>query len=327
MKLDLNLVSAAIRDMPSTATQARGSGFDGVFVTETTQDPFLALAAAAGSGADIDLGTSIALAFPRSPMITAVAAWELQRASRGKFVLGLGSQVRKHIEQRFSVPFASPVARLREYVLALRHIWESFDGQHLCDFHGEFYHFDFLPDAVKPPPLGHDHPSVYLAAFGPTMYRTAGAVASGAFVHPVHTVEYLRKVAEPAIAQGLVEAGRDRSTFALCVTVLPVVGTGEQGEAARERARRQLAFYCSTPNYRPVLELHDWQDIGAELHALVKRGATHQAAKAVPDAMLDQFCVTADSWPDAVRTARARYAGIADRLSFYYAPPPGVRIR
>ncbi|MEV4581561.1 TIGR03617 family F420-dependent LLM class oxidoreductase [Nonomuraea jabiensis] len=327
MKFDLNLVSAAIQDMPASVRDADQSGFDGVFVAETTQDPFLALAAAAAVGRDIDLGTSVALAFPRSPMITAVAAWELQRASHGRFLLGLGSQVRKHIERRFSTAFERPAARLREYVLALRHIWECFDGQHPCEFHGEFYRFDFLPDAVKPAPLRHEFPRVHLAAFGPTMYRTAGAVASGAFVHPVHTVDYLRTVAEPAIAEGLAKADRDRSAFELCVSVLPIVGTGEHGHTAQQRAREQLAFYCSTPNYRRVLELHGWQNVGAQLQAMVRNGRSDRAAAAVPDEMLDLFCITADTWPEAVQRARTRYAGIADRLSFYYPPPAGVRIQ
>jgi probable F420-dependent oxidoreductase len=323
MKIDLIVTTASLTEMPSWARRAADDGYDGLFVTETTQDPFLCLAAAAPV-ADVDLGTAVALAFPRSPMVTAVAAWELQRASNGRFLLGLGSQVRRHIERRFGMPFSPPVARMREYVQALRHVWNAFATGGPCEFRGTFHRIDFLPRAARPAPLDGPPPTVWLAAFGPTMYRTAGQVADGAFVHPIHTVRYLTEVALPAIAEGLDAAGRPADACRLAVTIIPIVGSDE---GARERARSLLAFYCSTPNYRPVLDLHGWGEVGRELHQLVQAGKSEQASEAVPDEMIDGLCLVADTWAEAFRMARERYHGLASRLSFYLPPPAGTRVR
>jgi probable F420-dependent oxidoreductase len=328
MKFDLNLVSAPLREMPEWARQATNAGFDGIFVAETTQDPFLPLAVASDHAVDLDLGTSIALAFPRSPMVTAVAAWDLHRACGGRFILGLGAQVRKHVERRFAAPYDPPIARLREYVQAVRHIWEAFQGEHDLNFHGEHYRLDFLPPAASPGRSEVGFPRIYLAALGPAMYRTAGAVADGAFVHPLHTVDYLRGVAEPAIADGLCRSGRRRSEFSLSTTTLVSVGTGEEGRRALARSREQLAFYCSTPAYRPVLQFHGWEDVGDKLNAMLRAGQQLDAmAAAVPDEMLEAVSITADTWVEAAQLARERYAGVAERTSFYYAPPPDVSIR
>jgi probable F420-dependent oxidoreductase len=322
MKFDLNLATASLAEMPERVEQARAAGYDGLFVAETRQDPFAALAIAGSRAADLDLGSSIALAFTRSPMTMAVTSWELQRGN-GRFVLGLGSQVRKHIERRYSCAYDPPLPRLREYVAAVRHIWGAFQGEHPLDFHGEFYDLDFLPDFANPGPIEHPHPSIYLATLGPVMYRTAGAVADGAFVHPLHTVGYLEDVAEPAIAEGLTSQGRERGDFALSATVFTVVGTGEPAARMRETVRGQLAFYSSTPTYRRVLEHAGWETIGEQLQALVKAGRQAEMPAAVPDAMLDDFCIVADSWPAAADAARKRYAGLADRISFYNPPAPG----
>lgn len=322
MKFDLNLVTASLAEMPERVEQARAAGYDGLFVAETRQDPFPALAIAGSRVKDIDLGSSIALAFTRSPMTTAVTSWELQRAD-GRFILGLGSQVRKHIERRFSCAYASPLPRLREYVAAVRHIWGAFQGDHPLDFHGEFYNLDFLPAAVNPGPIEHSHPAIYLASLGPSMYKTAGAVADGAFVHPLHTVNYLSDVAEPAIAEGLATQGKDRDAFALSVTVFTVVGTGEPADRMREAVRSQLAFYSSTPTYRRVLEHAGWERVGERLQALVKDGRHAEMPAEVPDDMLADFCLVAGTWPEAAEVARARYAGVADRISFYNPPAPG----
>ena len=322
MKFDLNLVTATLAEMPERVEQARSAGYDGLFVAETRQDPFAALAVAGSRVSDMDLGSSIALAFTRSPMTTAVAAWELQRPS-GRFILGLGSQVRKHIERRFSCAYDPPLPRLREYVAAVRHIWGAFQGANPLDFHGEFYNLDFLPEAVNPGPIEHPQPPIYLASLGPVMYRTAGAVADGAFVHPLHTVNYLKDVAAPAISEGLATQGKDRDDFALSATVFTVVGTGESADRMRETVRSQLAFYSSTPTYRRVLEHAGWEKVGERLQSRVRAGRHAEMPAEVPDDMLDDFCIVAATWPEAAEAARARYAGVADRISFYNPPAPG----
>jgi probable F420-dependent oxidoreductase len=199
-------------------------------------------------------------------------------------------------------------------------VWGAFQGEHALDFHGEFYTLDYLTPAVNPGPLHVGPPSIYLAAFGELMYSTAGAVADGAIVHPIHSVEYLRAVAEPALAKGLEQAGRTRGDFDLMVTVLAIVGDGE-GEGCRESVRRQFGFYASTPAYRPVLELHGRGELSDRLRELVRQGQHDALASAVPDDALDEFCVVADGWEEAMVVARRRYEGIADRVTFQSAPP------
>ena len=326
MKVDLYLYRPALDEMPGRGRQAEQGGFDGLFVAESTGDPFQNLAVASQHTSRVTLGTSVALAFPRSPMLTAVSAWELQRATNGRHILGLGSQVRRHIERRFSAPFTPPAARLREYAQAVRHIWGAFQGEHPLGFHGEYYTLDYLPDAMNPGPLAAGPPPIYLAALGPVMFQAAAAVADGALIHPIHTQEYLRTVAEPAIARGLAESGRSREEFTLSATVLCIVDE-DAGDASREAVRRQFAFYASTPAYRPVLELHGWQSLGDRLRGLVRRGEHDAMAAQVPDEILDTFCVAARTWGEAIELAVRRYQGIVDRVMFQSAPPPGVTVR
>jgi probable F420-dependent oxidoreductase len=322
VKVDLYLYRPALDEMAERARQAEQGGFDGLFVAESTGDPFQNLAVASQHTNRVTLGTSVALAFPRSPMLTAISAWELQRVTHRRHILGLGSQVRRHIERRFSAPFAPPAARLREYAQAVRHIWGAFQGKHPLDFRGKYYTLDYLPNAMNPGPLAAGPPSVFLAALGPLMFQAAAAVADGALIHPIHTREYLRTVAEPAISRGLAEAGRSREEFMLSATVLCIVDE-DTGDASREAVRRQFAFYASTPAYRPVLELHGWQSLGDRLRGLVRRGEHDAMAAQVPDEILDTFCVAAPTWGDAIELATHRYQGLADRVMFQSAPPPG----
>ena len=326
MKVDLYLYGPALDEMPGRGHQAEQGGFDGLFVAESTGDPFQNLAVASQHTSQVALGTSVALAFPRSPMLAAVSAWELQRATNGRHILGLGSQVRRHVDRRFSAPFAPPAARLREYAQAVRHIWGAFQGEHPLGFHGDYYTLDYLPDAMNPGPLAAGPPPIFLAALGPVMFEAAAAVADGALIHPIHTQAYLSTVAEPAIARGLAESGRSRGDFTLSATVLCIIDD-DAGDASREAVRRQFAFYASTPAYRPVLELHGWQSLSDRLRGLVRRGEHDAMAAQVPDEILDTFCVAAGAWDDAIELAVRRYQGIVDRVMFQSAPPPGVTVR
>lgn len=325
MNVDLYLYHPKAEEMAARARQVEHGGFDGLFVAESTGDPFQNLALAAPHTRRSKIGTSIALAFARSPMLAAVSAWDLQRATNGRFVLGLGSQVRRHIERRFSAEFSPPMPRLREYALAVRHVWETFAGEHPLHFHGEYYTLDYLPDAMNPGPLDCGPPRLFLAALGPLMFRAAGEVADGALIHPIHTREYLQRVAEPAIARGLAKAGRNRSNFGLSATVLCIV-ENDHGEASREAVRRQFAFYASTPAYRPVLDLHGWGSLGDRLREEVRLGHHSTMAELVPDDVLNAFCVVAATWPDAIRAAKERYAGVVDRVMFQSAPPPETAV-
>lgn len=317
MKIDLYLYRPRLDEMAARARQA-DVDFDGLFVAESISDPFQALAIASQHLHRGVLGTSIALAFPRSPTLTAVSAWDLQRASGGRFVLGLGSQVRKHIERRYSSAFTPPVRRLREYVQAVRAIWTAFADGYPPDFHGEYYTLDYLPPAMNPGPLDCEPPQIFLAALGPAMLEAAGEVADGALIHPIHTLDYLRQIAAPAIARGQAKAGRNG--FAISVTTLCIVEE-DTGEARREAVRRQFAFYASTPAYRPVLDLHGWGALGQCLRERVRLGEHDTMARLVPDEILDAFCVVAPTWPAAIMAARTKYAGVADRVMLQSAPP------
>ena len=208
MKLDLLLVGCPLERAAETARRAEAAGFDGVWVTEVANDPFLTMAVGLEATSRLEMGTAIALAFVRSPMVTALSSWELQRASGGRFRLGLGPQVKAHNERRFSVPFEKPAAKLAEQVRALRAIWAAFAGDAPLDFHGEFYRFDLLTEFFDPGPIDVPPPPVYLAAVNPFSFRMAGEVADGVHVHPLHTVRYLTEVARPALAEGLARAGR-----------------------------------------------------------------------------------------------------------------------
>jgi probable F420-dependent oxidoreductase len=318
MRLDLYLYHPRLEEMPARAGQAEAGGFDGIFVAESYHDPFQALAVLAEHTQHVTLGTAIALAFPRSPMLMAVSAWDLQRATGGRFVLGLGAQVRRHIERRFSAHYGRPAPHLREYAQAVRHIFGAFAGEHPLGFAGDMYALDFLPAAVNPGPLEVPAPPIFLAAVGPVMFEAAGMVADGALVHPIHTVEYLERVAEPAIARGLERSGRRREDFTLSVTALPVV----EGDAAanRDAMRRQFAFYASTPAYRPVLELAGLGELHERLHALSRTGDMDAMARAVDEAALESFALCGETWNEVAAAARERYEGVADRVSFQAAP-------
>ncbi|MGF6888590.1 putative F420-dependent oxidoreductase [Nocardia sp. GAS34] len=326
MHIDLYLYRPRFDEMAACAGEVNDGGADGLFVAESTGDPFQHLALAAQHLRRGVLGTSVALAFPRSPMLTAVSAWDLQRASGGRFVLGLGSQIRKHIEHRFSSDFAPPMPRLREYARAVRHVWGAFAGDHPLDFHGDYYTLDYLPPDMNPGPLESGPPQILLAALGPLMFQAAGEVADGALIHPIHTSDYLHTIAEPAIARGLRAAGRDRSAFTLSATTLCIVNS-DTDTAQREAVRRQFAFYASTPAYRPVLALHGWGELGDRLREKIRLGEHDTIAALVPDDVLDTFCIIADTWPQAVHAARERYDGVVDRVMFQSAPPLGALAR
>ncbi|MDA8148269.1 MAG: LLM class F420-dependent oxidoreductase [Actinomycetota bacterium] len=300
-----------------SARRAETTGYDGVWTAETSHDPFLPLVLAAEHTTRIQLGTGIAVAFARNPMNLAMVANDLQTMSEGRFMLGLGSQIKPHIEKRFSMPWSQPAARMRELILAMRAIWASWaDGSRLA-FRGEFYRHTLMNPMFDPGPNPYGNPKVFLAAVGQHMTEVAGEVADGMLVHGFTTERYLREVTLPALGRGMEAGGKTRADLQLSYPGMVVTGTtDEEWERARNAVRAQLAFYGSTPAYRPVLELHGWGDLQTELNTLSKRGAWAEMADLIDDDMLQAFAVVAelDAIPGAVL---ARFGDIVDRFSFY----------
>ena len=303
----------------ATARAVEQAGFAGMWATETRHNPFLTCGAALAATDRIMAGPGIAVAFPRSPMVTAQTAWDLADLSAGRFVLGLGTQVKAHIQRRFSVPFDRPVARMREYVHALRAIFAAFQGDGRLRFAGDFYDFSLLTDFFNPGPISHPDVPIWIAAVGPAMLRMAGECCDGVFLHPFHSPEYLRTTALPALAAGARAAGRDPGNVTVCCPVFVAVGES-QAEIDRQRAgiARQIAFYGSTRTYRPVFEAHGWGAVSDQLHELLARGDTAAMAALVTEEMLDTYSVSA-TWDELPAELARRYGGLVDRIAPYGA--------
>jgi probable F420-dependent oxidoreductase len=304
------------------AEQAERVGYDGFWAPETNHDPFLPLVLAAEHTERIKLGTGIAVAFARNPMNLAVVANDLQTLSEGRFILGLGSQIKPHIEKRFSMPWSHPAPRMRELILAMRAIWASWaDGSRLA-FRGEFYRHTLMTPMFDPGPNPYGNPKVFLAAVGEVMTEVAGEVADGLLVHGFTTERYLREVTLPAFERGLARGGKTRADVQISYPGMVVTGTSEEEFATATNAvKKQLAFYGSTPAYRPVLELHGWGALQPELNTLSKRGEWVAMADLIDDDILNTFAVVGelDELPGKIL---GRFDGVVDRFSFY--TPYGV---
>ena len=307
-------------DLAKAAEAAKGQedlGFDGLWAAETNHDPFLALTLAAEHTERIQLGTGIAVAFARSPMTLAQTAYNLNAFSEGRFLLGLGSQIKPHITRRFSMPWSHPAARMREFILAMRAIWTSWEEGSKLDFRGDFYEHTLMTPFFNPGPNPHGAPKVFLAAVGELMTKVAGEVADGMLCHGFTTESYLREVTLPALGSGLDASGRTRSDIQLSLPSFVVTGTTDaERDAAAKGVREQLAFYGSTPAYRGVLEHHGWGELQGELNALSKDGRWVEMGERITDEMVDTFAVVAE--PDDVAAGlSARFGDLVDRISFY----------
>ena len=294
------------------------AGFDGLQLAEAGRTAYLTAAATALAAPELDVGTAIATAFPRSPMVTAQIAWELAEATKGRFTLGLGTQIKAHIERRFSTVYDHPGARLREYVLALRAIFRAFDGKEKLSFEGRFYNFSML-GIWTPGPIAYPEPPIYVAAVRPWMLRAAGEVADGIHVHPFHSIKYLRDVLLPNVAEGAASAGRDASSVKLACPVFTIVGDSDaEREEWRQRARFQIAFYGSTPAYKGVFELHGWPGVSERLTQLQRQGDLTAMAECITDEMLDVYAVTS-TWADLPARLVEKYGDVAECLILYFA--------
>jgi probable F420-dependent oxidoreductase len=305
---------AALGDEVRTAEER---GYDGWFVGETAHDPLLACVVAGQASERLQVGTAITVAFPRSPMHAAYAAHDLQALTGGRFVLGLGSQIKPHIEKRFSTPWSRPAARMREYVLALRAIWHAWEHGERLRFEGELYRHTLMTPFFTPPDHGFGPPPVWVAAVGPRMTEITGEVADGLLCHGFTTDRYLTEVTLPTLTAGAQQAGRSRDDLEVALPVFVVTGRDE-AEAAEVEAgvKAQIAFYGSTPAYRGVLDLHGWGELHEQLHQRSLAGDWAGMTTMIDDEVLHTFAVVAP--PDEVgRAIRQRYDGLVDRVSLY----------
>jgi probable F420-dependent oxidoreductase len=325
MLVDVRL-DGALATAGSEASAVERSGFDAAWVAEAGNDPFLAIALAAEHTSHIQLGTAVAIAFARSPMTVAQTAWQLNNESDGRFLLGLGSQVKAHIERRYSMPWSRPAARMREFVLALHAIWSSWSTGEPLAFSGEFYTHTLMSPMFAPAPNPVGAPRVFIAAVGPLMTEAAGEVADGLRVHGFTTERHLREVSLPAIDRGLAKSGRGRDAFEISYPVMYATGhDDEEIDAAVLATRRQLAFYGSTPAYRSVLDLHGWGDLQPDLYALARQGEWTQMGALIDDEVLDAFAVVG-TVPEVARQVLTRYGDVVDRISLHqpYGSRPEV---
>jgi probable F420-dependent oxidoreductase len=298
------------------AATAEQVGFDGVWTTETAHDPFLPLVSAATATSKILLGTAIAVAFPRSPTHLAMTANDLHAGSGGRFILGLGSQVRAHVERRFSSDFDHPIARMREQVAAVRAVWSAWDSGEQPTVDGRFYRIDLMPPTFSPARHEHGHPPIFLSAVGSQMASLAGEVADGVLVHGFSTVGYLRDITRPAVIAGAERAGRNPDDIAIARPVFVATGRDEaEINVNAQPIRNRLGFYGSTPAYRAVLEHEGWDELGAELRQLVRAGRWAELGAPITDDVLAELAIVEpiDRVAEAIVT---RFSGVVDRLSF-----------
>jgi probable F420-dependent oxidoreductase len=300
-----------------SAKDAEEAGYDGAWTAETSHDPFLACLLGAEHTERIEIGTSIAVAFARSPMTLAQTANDLQSFSQGRFLLGLGSQIKPHIEKRFSMPWSHPAPRMREFISAMRAIWDCWHNGTKLDFRGDFYSHTLMTPFFNPGPNPHGTPKVFLAGVGELMTEVAGEVCDGFICHGFTTERYLREVTLPALERGRAKAGKSMEGFEITGPSFVVTGTTEEEVAAAAKGtREQIAFYGSTPAYKGVLDLHGWGGLQEELNVLSKQGKWQEMGTLIDDEMLHTFAVVGE--PEAVAPELLkRYGDCISRISFY----------
>ncbi|MEZ5235236.1 MAG: LLM class F420-dependent oxidoreductase [Acidimicrobiia bacterium] len=307
-------------DLSAAAADARSreeAGYSGIWTAETNHDPFLPLLLAAEHTEHIELGTSIAVAFARNPMLLANIGWDLQAYSKGRFILGLGSQIKPHITKRFSMPWSHPAKRMREMVLATRAIWDSWNEGTKLDFRGDFYTHTLMTPFFNPGPNPYGNPKIFLAGVGELMTEVAGEVCDGFICHGFTTEKYLREVTIPALARGRAKAGKTMEGFEIVGPSFIVTGNSEKDMAdASSGTRQQIAFYGSTPAYRPVLDIHGWGGLQDELNTLSKQGKWVEMGDLIDDEILNTFAVVGEPEQVAPELLQ-RYGDVIQRISFY----------
>ena len=314
---------AQLGDAASEARRLAAIGYDGVYTLEGSWDPFYPLVMAAEHAPELDIATGIAVAFPRNPMHLAYQAWDLQRFSNGQFSLGIGSQVKAHIEKRFGVEFSPPASRMREYILALKAIFDCWQNGAKMDFDGKFYRHTLMTPMFNPGPLDCGPPPVLLGALGPRMTEVAGEVADGLIVHPFNSMPFLSDHALPAVHRGLEKSGRKRSDFTLQINAIVITGeTQEARAAATESVKGLLGFYASTPAYRPPMEAVGYGDLQPELNRLSKAGQWDELGSHIDQQFVEAFATIGEP-AEIPGKLLEKYGADADRLAIYapYAAP------
>ncbi len=327
MKIDSSLMFDPLK-VSEMAPQIEEAGFDGAYTFEGQSDPFIAVAAAAMSTRRMELMTSVAIAFARNPMNLAYLGNDLQNLSRGRFILGLGTQIKAHIERRFSMPWSRPAARMRELVQAIRAIWACWDTGERLRFEGEFYRHTLMTPMFIPQPRDYPKPPIYIAGVGPLMTEVAAEVGDGYFLHPFSTARSLDELSLAAIGRGLERAGRSREEFAVAAQVITATGLDEKGlEESIFGARSQIAFYASTPAYLPVLQCHGWEGLHEEANRLSKEGRWLEMANLVDDEILNTIAVVGTP-AEVARKIVERFRGRVERISpVAYAPDVALLAR
>jgi probable F420-dependent oxidoreductase len=318
MKFDAGIPPTSLAEIPALAQSAEDIGFDGLWSSETQRDPFLPLALAAEHSDRMVLGTAVAIGFARSPATLAYTAWDLAQASQGRFILGLGTQVRAHIERRFGMSWPdSPVGKMREMIEAIRALWETWQTGERLNYRGEYYKLTLMSPFFDAGRNEYPDIPIFIAGVNTGLCRLAGEAADGFVAHPYHSERYLREVVRPAIAEGAKEAGRDADQVQIYVSAL--VATDE---AERDFIRSQIAFYASTPSYRPVMALHGWGEVADQLRELSRKQDWGGMVELVTDEMMETYAVIA-SPEDLAQKVKSRYSGLVDRLSLYLPYSPG----
>lgn len=322
MFLDAPLRNPALSDVADEARRLERMGFGALWSFETSRDPFLPLLGAALATEHIRMGTNIAVAFARTPFSMAMTAWDLQRVSRGRLFLGLGTQVRAHVERRFSSAFEHPAARITDYIHCLRAIWDTFQTGARPDYEGPYYRFKLINEMFTGGPIDHPHIPVLLAGVNPRMARAAGEAADGFSVHPMHSPDYLREVIRPAIDEGARSRGKSVNDISLLTDCFIVRGSteGERGRS-EEGVRRQIALYASTPSYRGFLEFHGYPEIGKQLSALMREGRLQEMPALISDELLSVVAVS-EADGDIADQIRGRYSGGLVQRVLFYEPVP-----
>ena len=314
MELDIIAHPGNLKASQEHAQQVEAAGFGSVWWTDSGRSAFLASTASALGTSKLQIGTGIAVAFPRSPMVTAGIAWELAASTEGRFVLGLGSQVKAHVERRYSTEFAPPGPRLKEYVEATKAIFRAFAGEEKLKYEGEYYNFSLLPSMWSPGPIEYDAPPIYISAVRPYMSRLVGECCDGIHVHPFHSPEYVKEVQRTAIEDGLARSGRTIKEITFAVPVMTAVGdSDEEISKTREHARTMIAFYGSTPGYEAMFDHHGYTGMGAELNALQKRGDIPGMQSLITDEVMSHYAVES-SWNDLGSKLVERYRDLAPNV-------------
>jgi len=309
--------AGTLRGTAELARRLEAAGFDRLWLPESTQDVFGLCGAAALASTELALGTGVAVAFARSPMLTAQNAWSLAQATGGRFTVGLGTQVRAHVERRYSAPFTSPGPRLRDYVGAMRAIYAAFRELAPLHYDGPFYSFSLLPPLWSPGPMEHPDPPIYAAGVRPWMCRMIGEVADGMLVHPLSSPAYLRSVVLPSVQEGERVAGRSPGTVAMVCPVMTAVADDDEGRTRRRNdIAMRLAFYGSTPGYDVVFESSGWSGVGERLHRLQRDGDVAGMRRTITDEMLDAFAVTS-TWDELPGRLLERFGDVADDVVCY----------